>query len=375
MTILTLDQFSELGGAQQVLLDLIPAFQARRWDVRAAIPGSGALSERLRAIGIEPERIDCGPYECGRKTAADFVRFLQETPALRRQIRGLAGRADLVYVNGPRMLPAVAFAALDAPVVFHAHSALPRGVAGRLSRAALRRLVPRIIANSEFVARSWGGCAPFVSVVYNGVRPQATPSRRNGRTVACIGRIAPEKGQLHFVDAVARIRKEIAGCRFVIHGASLFAGESYEREVRARAAAMGVEVTGWTEDVSGVLASTDLLLVPSSPVEATTRVIIEAFAAGTPVVAFGNGGIPEVINHRRTGFLAQSAEEMARFAILLLRDPGLKAEISAGAYQSWRDRFTLERFCREIAGEVERALLPVARRQPLRPAWGRSRSA
>src|SRR5207249_2164311 len=67
MKLLLLDQYSELGGAQQVLLELLPALRARGWSATVAIPGDGPMFDRVRALGFETARIDCGPYRSGRK--------------------------------------------------------------------------------------------------------------------------------------------------------------------------------------------------------------------------------------------------------------------------------------------------------------------
>ena len=61
----------------------------------------------------------------------------------------------------------------------------------------------------------------------------------------------------------------------------------------------------------GVLADLDLLVVPSISAEATTRVILEAFSAGVPVVAYSIGGIPEIIRESRNGFLVPECEPRA----------------------------------------------------------------
>jgi hypothetical protein len=118
MNLLLLDQFSDLGGAQQALLELLPTIRARGWNATLGLPGDGPLFERARALGFHTERIDCGPYRSGRKTPGDLARFAVSTPRLARQIRRIAN-VDLIYVNGPRLLPAVALARLSAPVVFH----------------------------------------------------------------------------------------------------------------------------------------------------------------------------------------------------------------------------------------------------------------
>jgi glycosyltransferase involved in cell wall biosynthesis len=97
------------------------------------------------------------------------------------------------------------------------------------------------------------------------------------------------------------------------------------------------------------MAQLDLLLVPSAPHEATTRVILEAFAAGIPVIAFPSGGIPEVVEDGVTGLLARSSEDMALRALdLLTGDPRRLIAIAQAARESWARRFTLERYHHQI---------------------------
>src|SRR5262249_61079487 len=124
MNLLILDQFSDPGGAQQVLLELLPGIRERGWRTTVGLPGQGELFARVQGLGFPTAQVECGPYRAGRKSAVDLLRFLVGTPRLAWQIRSLAARAqaDLVYVNGPRLLPATAMARLRQPVVFHSHS-------------------------------------------------------------------------------------------------------------------------------------------------------------------------------------------------------------------------------------------------------------
>jgi glycosyltransferase involved in cell wall biosynthesis len=108
-------------------------------------------------------------------------------------------------------------------------------------------------------------------------------------------------------------------------------------------------------DIYATLAEIDVLLVPSAPHEATTRVILEAYAAGVPVIARRAGGIPEVVDDGQSGYLADDAADMARLAVLLLGDPARRAEMSRGARECWRRRFTLERYQCEAIHAIELA--------------------
>jgi glycosyltransferase involved in cell wall biosynthesis len=366
MKLLLLDQFSDLGGAQHNLLELLPALRDAGWTALVGLPGDGVLFERVRAMGFEAARIECGPYGSGRKSAADFGRFLAGTPRLAWQMRRMAQRvdADLVYLNGPRLLPAAALAGLGCPVLFHSHSYLGSGAVRDMAGFGLRSTGARLVAQCEFVAAPW---RPFVqpahiSVIYNGVAgpPRALPRPRAGPPrVGCIGRIAPEKGQREFVAAAARIHQALPDCRFTIYGAPLFgesAVERYASQVRTEAAGLPVEFAGWVDDIYACMAQLDLLLVPSAGHEATTRVILEAFAAGLPVIAFASGGIPEVLEDGVTGLLANTSEHMARLAIeLLTGDARRLISIAREAHGSWARRFTLERYCRQMLSVIQSA--------------------
>jgi glycosyltransferase involved in cell wall biosynthesis len=270
--------------------------------------------------------------------------------------------AGLVYVNGPRLLPAAAMAALGRPILFHAHSYLGPGAVRRMAGEALRRMDAWVVGQCEFVAAPWQAFVrpERVAVVYNGVGgPAQAAARLSNRPplVGCIGRIAPEKGQREFIAAAVRIHHAIPECRFAIYGSPLFGdrdAERYDAQVRADAAGLPVEFAGWV-DAAACLSQLDLLLVPSTGHEATTRVILESFAAGVPVIAFPSGGIPEVVDDGVNGLLAGDSADMAERAIELLRgDRG--AAIAQSARKDWERRFTLERYRREILQTMERII-------------------
>jgi len=371
MNILCLDQFSELGGAQRCLLELLPAFAKRGWTAQVAAPGTGELHARAAALDVSTERIRCGAYSSGRKSLADMARFAWETPHVAHDIRALIRRcdADLIYVNGPRLLPAAALAARRGPpVLFHSHSFLD-GYARRLAGRSLSMARAALVASCRFVAlplRPYCGDRS-VRVVYNGVRQTSKPSRRRPPAreaefrIGVIGRISPEKGQAGFLRAARILQRDFPACRFVVCGAPLFsdpAAMRYRTELEELSKGLPVEFAGWQEDVDGVLAALDLLVVPSAPIDATPRVILEAFAAGVPVLAFVSGGIPEMVGHNATGFLVEqrSPEALASAMRDLLREPCRMREVAERALAKARGEFSLERYQEQMVQAIESAV-------------------
>ena len=365
MNILFLDQFSDLGGAQRCLIDLLPAVRARGWRIHVAAPGAGPLKDYVENY----HQIGSGPYASGAKTARDLFHFAQELPKLTRQISDLAKEcsASIVYVNGPRLLPAAAMARF--PLVFHCHSHARHRYAAALAGISLATAHATVIASCDYVAEPLRVYLPpnRITVVYNGVasneahafatdpRLVARPSG-SGPRIGIIGRIAYEKGQLEFVQT-ARLLP--ANYTFVICGTPLFSNPAaieYSEQVRKAATGLPVEFLGWRDDVNSVLSDLDLLVVPSAPGEATTRVILEAFAAGVPVVATLSGGIPEIISDRETGYLVPAADPKKLAAKIreALEDEDRLARIACKALRVWRERYTLAQYQSRILNILEK---------------------
>jgi glycosyltransferase involved in cell wall biosynthesis len=379
MRILLIDQFGEMGGAQRCLVEAAMGFAERGWEVHALAP-DGPITQALTPHCAEVRALPCGPFASAAKTVSDTVRFARQLPRQALEIARTAARRriDVIYVNGPRVLPAAALGRSGRPLVYHAHWMVPQRSAASLARAALRRSGASAIAPSR-LAEEWlqDSVKPgLISTVYNGVAGFGiSPRPRDAvRHIAILGRISPEKGQLEFVRA-ARIAAQGAdsqslGLRFTVCGASMFTEDRYFEHVRAEAAGIPVKFFGWTENVGPFLSGVDLLVVPSKPIDNIPRVIMEAFAAGVPVLAFASGAIPELIEHRETGLLVreQTPEALAAAVLSAAGNCDLLNHIAARSYRRWQERYTLRRFQSEISEVVEAALRRHHQRNPLASA-------
>jgi len=367
MEILFLDQYSVIGGAQLSLLDILDAVQKRGWLAHVALPGDGPLVERIRSLGVGVHNIPCGPYRSGHKSVGDFLRIPFDVLRQKRILLDLLKRikADLIYVNGPRLLPAAALAAGDrVPVLFHAHNRLNQGYTAGPVGWSIRRSDATVIACSRHVAR------PLVRYVREGklhVIPNGTPDAGfrerafgPGRSwrIGLVGRISPEKGQAEFLRAIALLAPRFPALRFVICGAPTIPVGKYLDLVGELGRGLPVEFLGWRDDIPSVLAGLDLLAVPSKE-EGMPRVVVEAFSAGVPVVAFATGGIPEVIKDGETGFLATETTPDAlaeRIREIILSEEKILRRVVANARRAWELAYTVADYESRIMRLSEQAV-------------------
>lgn len=367
MKILLVDQFGELGGAQQCFLDLLPPLTAAGWRVTAALPGAGPYAGRLRASGAAVEEFPMGNYSNGAKSFAERVRFAAETPAVARVLRRIAEdvQPDLVYVNGPRLLPAAALAVgKRTPLLFHCHNHLPQASAARMAARALHWSHARVVSCClHAVEPLRGALAPGrIEIVYNGVPAPPHGRPRNAEapfTFGVVGRISPEKGQQHFAQAAAELERSLPGMRYLVCGDVLFGDPAATAYRDSLPGGAPLEYLGWQADAGGVIAGLDVLVVPSVREPATPRVILEAYARGVPVLAYSTGGIAEIVEHCKTGVLLPEpdARALAQAMRELAGSPRERlAELGESGRQLWRERFHVDRYRRDMIAAIMRTV-------------------
>ena len=144
---------------------------------------------------------------------------------------------------------------------------------------------------------------------------------QNGTVIGFVGWLLPIKGPAYLLKAMAHIWPDYPTASLVMVGK----GE-LDVDLRAQALRMNangkVKFLGWREDVHEIMPVFDLLVLPSLN-EGMGRVLVEAMAAGKPVVASEVGGIPDLVKHGETGYLVRPADEkaLANGIKKLLNDP------------------------------------------------------
>jgi glycosyltransferase involved in cell wall biosynthesis len=232
----------------------------------------------------------------------------------------------------------------------------PERTAGqaRLQRVCCQ-FAHRVIANSAAAAERLveeGTPDSKVAHIANGIdlaRFAPAPSTSHRRVITTVANLRPGKGHEVLLKAAARVLRRVPDARFDIIGDG-----PRRRELEGLAAALRISAQvrfiGHHDDVPAALRDSDVFAFPSF-MEASPNAVLEAMAAGLPVVATRVGGIPEVIEHERNGLLVAPRDDRALAAGLLriVERPALAARLASAARQTVEHRFSFDR----MVGEFE----------------------
>jgi len=257
-----------------------------------------------------------------------------------RILRRLRPQVAHVMDVWPQALVAARVARVPRVLVTHHTPELPRrdNLAGRAWQRLAWLTRPEVIYTSEADRASDGRRPSHVIPLgidldrFEGARPALEP---DGPRVGNVARLAPQKDHRTLIEA-ARLVPE---AEFVIVGDGELRGELERLAAGARVRFMGAR-----EDVPELLASFDVFAFPSR-FEGLCLAVIEAQAAGVPVVATPVGGIRETVVEGETGLLVPTGDPAALAAATrrLLEDRPAAEAMAAEAKRRVRERFSLER--------------------------------
>jgi len=169
---------------------------------------------------------------------------------------------------------------------------------------------------------------------------------RDYKTVGIIGRLVPVKNHKMFLDAVKEIKdigKSREKVKFFIVGDGFLRGE-LENYARKLGVSEDVSFTSWVKDLVDIYRDLDIVTV-SSLNEGTPLALIEAQAAACPCVATKVGGVADVIEEGRSGFLvpSQDTKAFSQAIIKLLNNPQMMRQMGAYGRSKAKDRFSSTR--------------------------------
>jgi glycosyltransferase involved in cell wall biosynthesis len=362
-TVLQLSSSSGPGGAEAVVASLASGLDRARYRSVVCLFRDGWLRDRCERLGVETHVVP--------------MRGMLDLGWLRRFTRLLRDRRVAVihaHEFGANTYGTLAGRLAGVPAVATVH--------GRSYYADCRRrrLAYRVVscaaamvAVSEdvkrFVVEATGVPAGRVRVVLNGVAaatpvPEETRARlraelgiRDGeRVVTVVGSLYPVKGHRYLLEAVPRVLESFPSTVFLIAGRG-----GCEGDLREQARGLGIETRvrflGLRGDVPVLLAASDVFVLPSLS-EGLSIAILEAMAAGRPVVATRVGGNPELVLHGQTGVLVPPADPpaLASAMVGVLTDPEASRRLGEEGRRLVTDRFGIDAMVKQYEAIYDAAL-------------------
>jgi glycosyltransferase involved in cell wall biosynthesis len=349
MKILQVCSAREIGGGERHLADLANGLAGHGHEVFAAVIPASPLLTELTAV---PKR---NILELPMRNALNVASAWRLARFIRQH------QIEIVHAHVARDYPLAALASRrgGARLVLTRHVLFPLN---RIHRLTLRRTM-RVIAVSEAVAEALRAQEIFVPskivLIHNGIDVdrfvmgrEAVAVKQQGADkklrVGMTGHLAPIKGQEDLIRAAAIVCEHRRDIEFVIAGADKSrSGENrrhLEKLIDELRLKQEVKLVGWIDDVAKLLPTFDLFVSPSRS-EPFGLSIIEAMAAGVPVIATLSEGAREIIDDDQTGRLVPTGdvESLASTILDSLSDDEQCGRLSENAQRAVGECFSLER--------------------------------
>jgi glycosyltransferase involved in cell wall biosynthesis len=352
---------ARVSGAERSLLALASGLDRKRYEPLVVLPEDGTFPALLREAGVPTEIL-----ELPRATLRRPGLLLQGA----RRLRAFAAEraAKIVHANSFHAIKQARGATLlgGLPLVGSIRDMIPftRPTLAAISSCDLVVCVSE--ATRAHLSRSISARRrDRLTVVYNGVetaRFAALPAPERARRELgipagpslCVGLLAPYvpwKGHRVLIEAAAVARERGVRLRIVLAGDESFSGPEYSRGLAEFASQVGVadrlSMLGFVERAELLLAALDVVVCASIEPDPLPRAVLEAMAAGRPVVGSRIGGVGEAVEHGVTGLLVPPGDAGALAAMLvqLAHDGSFRDRLGTQARERAERRFSIGAHC------------------------------
>jgi glycosyltransferase involved in cell wall biosynthesis len=351
------------GGTLEFLRLLLPRLDRERFEVEVACPSSGPMKTRLEELSIRVHEI---AMEREISPLSDLRAYAELLKVIRSR------RPDLLHLHSSKAgaIGRLAAFSCGVPSVYTPHgwsfgmevSRRKKWMYATIERcaAALGDTIVNISdAESDLARRFRVAPDAKLTTIFNGIDPtpfQRTPNHDlrarlgipvHAFVIGMTARLMPQKSPLTFVDVARLVAREVPNAYFLLVGDGEMRAD-VERRVRHANLDGRFLITGWKADVHEYISLFDVALLTSAW-EGFGLVIAEYMAAKKPVVASRVGGIPNIIEHNRTGILVE-AGDVAAFAkaiVALHVQTDLAAAVAERGHDTVTTRFHIDRVVSE----------------------------
>ncbi len=379
--ILYVNSSARLYGADKSLLELVTIIDKRHFTPIVLLPESGPLCEEMSKISVETLVKGFVHVERRYFSPAKLLGFLADLIHSVNIIRSIIKQRniDIVHSNTSACI-ASAFAAklTGTPHIWHIREL---AIKPKIVRFFYQLLIPlladRAIAASMAVkmnySTKWNRLKKKFIVLPHGIDTKRFESCKDifrfeysipshFKIVGNVGMLRSQKGQHLFISAAKIIKDNYPNVKFVIVGDLFYEEGKIAPDLETLSNNLGLSecviFTGFRKDIEDVFASFDVFVHTSVSQESYGRTILEAMAAGKPVVAFNDGGPRELVKDGLTGFLVppSNIELMAEKISGLIRDECLSARMGNEGRRLLKETFSMEKY-NENLGKIYMATL------------------
>lgn len=363
---------SDLYGASKIFLFTAQALVLEGHYVMVCLSEEGPLVGELRSIGAEVRIIRLGIVRRKYLNPAGMINRAGVLWRAKNRLNSIIRNESisLVYSNTAAVWVGAWISRQNGiPHYWHLHEIIKHP---RWFSKFLKKLVytysDKILVVSKAVKDHWQSdplSGKFV-LIYNGIDYE--PYLHTGKSLrheldipenACvlgmIARVSPWKGQQYFLEIAKELNKKFINLIFIMSGDAFPGSEYVYKEVVDKINENELNEfvidLGFRKDIPNVLATLDILVLPSILPDPFPTVILEGMAAGKPIIATAHGGAPEMLVEEQSGYLVpwDNAPEAARLISPLIGDGNLRREMGVFNRNRVLTNFSLTSFQKNIA--------------------------
>lgn len=369
-----------VGGSEQHLARIAPALSSRGWKVSVfSLGGDGPLRLALEREGVAVLR---SPVRRGQGGANLLTRVLGFSGAAAALLWAMLRRRPAVvhcFLPAAYMTGAPAAWIARIPIRIMSRRSLNDYQRNRLGSRSLERLLHRsmtaLLGNSRAVVRqlSEEGVPPRrLGLIYNGIdacefeaSADSRAATRDALSLApttlalvIVANLIQYKGHADLIDALALARPDmLEDWRLIVVGRDDGIQDAIERQAEAAGLAGNIVFLGARRDVPALLAAADIGLLVSHQ-EGFSNAVIEAMAAGLPMIVTDVGGNAEAVQDKETGLVvpARDPARLAQAIVALANDPNRRSILGAAGRRRALEFFDFAE-CVDKYDRLYRALL------------------
>ena len=292
-----------------------------------------------------------------------FRKIFSTNPVAAMHIRWICRRLKISHIH-THDSHALTFAVMAAtffgnqvPIIVHRRVDFPIGSHFLSNWKYNHKAIQNIICVSDFVREVLGHglknrekCVTIHDGIdLNSIVPHAnTQADRPSYLIGNIAAIAPHKDYFTFVRTAEKLLSDGFSAKFQIIGGDGGEEVAIRNLIAEKELSDNFELLGFRDDVLDLLSRLDVLLF-TSKTEGLGSTLLDAMAAGVPIVATEAGGIPEIVEHEKTGLLAPvgDAEGLAEQIKRMLSNVDLRENILANAAEKVR-AYSKEKMAEQI---------------------------